>query len=201
MFNQWWFWVIISVILVLTVFVFIIKRIDISRRKQVFLEMKIAERTREIRIQNIQIEKQRRLLEEKKRKLEEQQELLQIEKDKTENILKNVIPSAMVDELMLTGKVLARSYKMVSVIFTDFVGFTKIAERMSPTELVEKLDVYFRKFDEIIVKNKLEKIKTIGDAYMCAGEHLLKTIPTRLIPVLQHCRFKNLCAFIKTKVK
>lgn len=169
MFNQWWFWVIFSVVLILTVIIFIIKRIDISRRKQVLLEMKIAERTREIRIQNIKIEKQRRLLEEKKRKLEEQQELLQIEKDKTENILKNVIPSAMVDELMLTGKVLARSYKMVSVIFTDFVGFTKIAERMSPTELVEKLDVYFRKFDEIIVKNKLEKIKTIGDAYMCAG--------------------------------
>jgi class 3 adenylate cyclase/predicted metal-dependent HD superfamily phosphohydrolase len=169
MFNQWWFWSVVSVVLVLTVIVFIIKRIDISRRKQVFLEMKIAERTREIRIQNIQIEKQRRLLEDKKQKLEEQQALLQIEKDKTEKILKNVIPAAMVDELMLTGKVLARSYKMVSVIFTDFVGFTKIAERMSPTELVEKLDVYFRKFDEIIVNNQLEKIKTIGDAYMCAG--------------------------------
>lgn len=169
MINQWWFWVVVSIVLILTIVIFIIKRIDISRRKQVFLEMKIAERTREIRIQNIQIEKQRRLLENKKQKLEEQQALLQIEKDKTENILKNVIPAAMVDELMLTGKVLARSFKMVSVIFTDFVGFTKIAERMSPTELVEKLDVYFRKFDEIIIQNKLEKIKTIGDAYMCAG--------------------------------
>jgi Tfp pilus assembly protein PilN len=103
MFNQWWFWSVVSVVLVLTVIVFIIKRIDISRRKQVFLEMKIAERTREIRIQNIQIEKQRRLLEDKKQKLEEQQALLQIEKDKTEKILKNVIPAAMVDELMLTS--------------------------------------------------------------------------------------------------
>lgn len=67
MFNQWWFWVIVSVVLILTVIIFIIKRIDISRRKQVLLEMKIAERTREIRIQNIKIEKQRRLLEEKKK--------------------------------------------------------------------------------------------------------------------------------------
>ena len=54
-------------------------------------------------------------------------------------------------------------------MFSDFVGFTKIAEKMKPSDLVNQLDIYFRKFDEIIVKNNLEKIKTIGDAYMCAG--------------------------------
>jgi class 3 adenylate cyclase/HD superfamily phosphodiesterase len=54
-------------------------------------------------------------------------------------------------------------------MFTDVVGFTKISETMAPSRLVNKLDVMFRKFDEIIVANELEKIKTIGDAYMCAG--------------------------------
>ena len=54
-------------------------------------------------------------------------------------------------------------------MFTDVVGFTKISENMTPSRLVSKLDIMFRKFDEIIVANRLEKIKTIGDAYMCAG--------------------------------
>ena len=54
-------------------------------------------------------------------------------------------------------------------MFTDFVGFTKIAETMRPSDLVAQLDSYFIKFDEIVQKHNLEKIKTIGDAYMCAG--------------------------------
>ena len=92
-----------------------------------------------------------------------------VKKDKTENLLKNVIPESMAEELKKKGKASARSYNMASVLFTDFVGFTKIADRVSASELVKKLDVYFTKFDRIIAKNNLEKIKTIGDAYMCAG--------------------------------
>ena len=98
-----------------------------------------------------------------------QQKLLQIEKDKTERLLRNIIPESTAEELKKRGKARARAYKTVSVLFTDFVGFSKISERMNPTELVKKLDVYFTKFDEIIVKNSLEKIKTIGDSYMCVG--------------------------------
>lgn len=165
----WWFWVIVAAFLAILIRVFIRKRIEYERRDQVRLEMKIADRTREIRAQNVKIEKQKVLLEEEKNKVVEQQRLLQIEKDKTEKLLRNVIPESTAEELKKTGTVSARAYKTVSVLFTDFVGFTKIAEHMNPTELVRKLDIYFRKFDEIIVKNNLEKIKTIGDAYMCAG--------------------------------
>lgn len=165
----WWFWLIIAAFLAVAIRVFIRKRIESERREQVRLEMKIADRTREIREQNVQIESQRKQLEEEKNKVVEQQRLLQIEKDKTEKLLRNVIPESTAEELKSKGKVSARAYKTVSVLFTDFVGFTKIAEHMNPTELVSKLDVYFRKFDEIIVNNNLEKIKTIGDAYMCAG--------------------------------
>ena len=165
----WWFILLVLAVLGISIRIFIRRRIDSARREQVKLEMKVAQRTKEIRAQNIQIERQRQQLEKEKNKVEEQQRLLQIEKDKTEKLLKNIIPESTAEELKNKGRASARAYKTVSVIFTDFVGFTKIADRMTPTELVGKLDIYFRKFDEIIVRNNLEKIKTIGDAYMCAG--------------------------------
>jgi class 3 adenylate cyclase/predicted metal-dependent HD superfamily phosphohydrolase len=166
---KWWFWVIVVIVLTIAVIVFIRTRIDQARREQVRLEMKIVERTKEIRAQNVKIEMQKTIIEEEKIKVEEQKRLLQIEKDKSEKLLNNMIPEATANELKNKGRASARAYKTVSVLFTDFVGFTKIAEGLKPTELVNKLDIYFRKFDEIIVRNNLEKIKTIGDAYMCAG--------------------------------
>ncbi|MDG1331327.1 MAG: adenylate/guanylate cyclase domain-containing protein [Crocinitomicaceae bacterium] len=167
--EQLWFWIVLAVVSAIFIRWFVRRRIDSARREQVRLEMKIRDRTREIQEQNLKIDQQRQKIEEEKNKVVRQQKLLQKEKDKTEKLLKNVIPASTVEELKKRGKARARAYKKVSVLFTDFVGFTKISERMKPTELVKKLDVYFTKFDEIIVNNNLEKIKTIGDAYMCAG--------------------------------
>lgn len=165
----WWFWVIFAVVVFVGVRIVIRARVEAARRDQVRLEMKIRDRTREIKEQNRKIESQKQKIEEERNKVIEQQRLLQIEKDKTERLLKNVMPESTAEELKKSGKARARAYKTVSVLFTDFVGFTKISDRMPATELVKKLDVYFTRFDEIIVKNNLEKIKTIGDAYMCAG--------------------------------
>ena len=67
------------------------------------------------------------------------------------------------------GSATPKHYDMVSVLFTDFKGFTKIAEKLTAQELIEELNYCFFEFDKIINKNNLEKIKTIGDAYMCAG--------------------------------
>lgn len=167
--QKLWFWIVAAIVIAITVTIYIRRRIDNERREQVRLEMKIAERTREIRTQNVEIEKQKKTIEEKNNKLEEQKSLLENEKIKTEKLLKNIIPESTYEELKTKGKASARAYTTVSVMFTDFVGFTKIAEKMTPTELVNELDIYFRKFDEIIVANNLEKIKTMGDAYMCAG--------------------------------
>jgi ligand-binding sensor domain-containing protein/class 3 adenylate cyclase/predicted metal-dependent HD superfamily phosphohydrolase len=164
-----WFWITIIFFFGIFILIFTRRKIDAERRQQVKLEMKIVERTKEIREQNIKIEKQKKTIEEKKNHLEEQKKLLEIEKEKTEKLLRNIIPESTMNELKTKGKASARAYKTVSVMFTDFVGFTKIAEKMSPSDLVNELDIYFSKFDEIIVKNNLEKIKTIGDAYMCAG--------------------------------
>jgi len=166
---KWWFWVIAVIAVALMTYGVIRGRIEQGRREQVRLEMKIVERTKEIRAQNVKIESQKHIIEEEKNKVEEQKRLLQIEKDKSEKLLRNIIPESTAEELKTKGRASARAYKTVSVLFTDFVGFTKSAERMKPTELVNRLDIYFRKFDEIIVRNNLEKIKTIGDAYMCAG--------------------------------
>lgn len=167
--NKWWFWTIIALFLFILVRFSIRKRIDYEKREQVRLEMKIAERTKEIREQNIKIEKQKEQIEKKNEKVEKQRKQLQIEKEKSEKLLRNVIPESMADELLEKGEASARAFKVVSVLFTDFVGFTKIADKTDPTELVKKLDIFFRKFDEIVFSNNLEKIKTIGDAYMCAG--------------------------------
>ena len=84
-------------------------------------------------------------------------------------MLLNILPSETAEELKLTGHAELKQFDMVTVLFTDFKGFTQIAEKMSAKELVGELNFLFSKFDEIIAKYPIEKIKTIGDAYMCAG--------------------------------
>ena len=95
--------------------------------------------------------------------------LLDRQKDEIEDLLLNILPSEVAQELKTTGKATPRSYDSVSVLFTDFKGFTTIADKLSPEELVEELNKCFMAFDNIIEKHRLEKIKTIGDSYMCAG--------------------------------
>jgi len=91
------------------------------------------------------------------------------EKERSEKLLLNILPFETAEELKIKGSATPKHYDMVSVLFTDFKGFTKIAEKLTPQELVEELNQCFVAFDRIIDKYKLEKIKTIGDAYMCAG--------------------------------
>ncbi|MBT8228857.1 MAG: tetratricopeptide repeat protein, partial [Bacteroidia bacterium] len=91
------------------------------------------------------------------------------EKDKSNKLLLNILPEETAEELKHNGAVKARKYKSASVLFTDFVDFTGTAKNMPPEDLVENINYYFTAFDAIVKKHKLEKIKTIGDAYMCAG--------------------------------
>lgn len=91
------------------------------------------------------------------------------EKEKTEGLLLNILPKAVAQELKELGQSSVRRHSESAVMFTDFCEFTKLSMNMTAEELVEKLDSYFRKFDEIVEKYGLEKIKTIGDAYMCAA--------------------------------
>jgi class 3 adenylate cyclase/Tfp pilus assembly protein PilF len=95
--------------------------------------------------------------------------ILDKQKVEIESLLLNILPAEVAKELQVTGKSKPREYDLVSVLFTDFKGFTSIADKMSPQDLVEELSSCFVAFDTIIEKNNLEKIKTIGDSYMCAG--------------------------------
>jgi class 3 adenylate cyclase len=91
---------------------------------------------------------------------------LNMEMQRSENLLLNILPLDVANELKLNGFTTPKYFDQVTVLLTDFVNFTTVAEKLSPEELVGELDICFRAFDEIIVKYKIEKIKTIGDAYL-----------------------------------
>ncbi|MCR9288908.1 MAG: hypothetical protein NXI23_16155 [Bacteroidetes bacterium] len=94
---------------------------------------------------------------------------LKAEKQKSDELLLNILPAELAEELKEFGIAKARRHEHVTVFFSDFKDFSKIAENMEPEKLVSEVDFLFRAFDEIIDQNGLEKIKTIGDAYMCVG--------------------------------
>ncbi len=91
------------------------------------------------------------------------------EQEKSEELLLNILPEPVAEELKVNNRSEAKHYKEASVLFTDFKNFTRIAEKMKPEELVQELDECFRAFDYIIAEHNIEKIKTIGDSYMCAN--------------------------------
>ncbi|MCC7400553.1 MAG: hypothetical protein IT214_03620 [Chitinophagaceae bacterium] len=112
------------------------------------LEKKVAERTSELSESNGQ------LLSEKK---------------KAEDLLLNILPSEIAEELKEQGSVKARRYPSITVLFTDFKNFTHASEELTPEQLVREIDYCYRAYDAIISKYGLEKIKTMGDSYICAG--------------------------------
>lgn len=98
-----------------------------------------------------------------------QKNRLSKEKSRSDDLLLNILPHEIAQELKDHGKAKARKYDQVSILFTDFKEFTSAAERLSPEELVDEINVCFEAFDSITEKFNVEKIKTIGDAYMAAG--------------------------------
>jgi len=108
------------------------------------------------------------------KQLAEKNAIIEEEKKRSDELLLNILPMEVMQELKAHGKTTARNYKKASVLFADIKDFTIISEQLSPDDLIEGLDAYFEKFDQIIDKYDIEKIKTIGDAYVCAGG-----VPTR----------------------
>lgn len=91
------------------------------------------------------------------------------EKEKSDNLLLNILPETVAEELKEFGRTTPLKHEIATVMFTDFKGFTKFSEKNSPEDLVAMIDHYFSAFDEIIARHHIEKIKTIGDAYLCAS--------------------------------
>ena len=140
--------------------------------------------------------------------VERQKEVIQAAKMQSDSLLLNILPDEIAEELKRFGRSYARKHQQVSVLFADIKGFTLVAETLSPEKLVTELDEVFRAFDNIVDKYDMEKIKTIGDAYMCAcglprsdGENALKAVKTA-IDMQQFirgfglaCRIQNLPEF------
>ncbi len=95
--------------------------------------------------------------------------VIEKEKERSENLLLNILPEEIAEELKEKGKADARNFDSVSMLFTDFKGFTQVSEKLSAEDLLEELNICFKAFDLICTKYNIEKIKTIGDAYMAAG--------------------------------
>ena len=120
----------------------------------------------ELQEHNEQLEEKVRL---RTQEIEKQKQIIEVAKAQSDSLLLNILPAEIADELKQFGKSYARKHEQVSVLFADIKGFTSIAENLTPVKLVTQLDEVFGAFDNIIAKYGMEKIKTIGDAYMCAS--------------------------------
>jgi len=131
------------------------KTLQQELEKQKLLENRKEELEKEVVIRTIEILNQKNLLEK--------------EKEKTDELLLNILPAEVAEELKTKGSAEAKQFDTVTVMFTDFKGFSQISEHLSAAELVAEIDTCFKAFDAITSKYNIEKIKTIGDSYMCAG--------------------------------
>ena len=111
----------------------------------------------------------KRRLQSQNNKIQAQNIQIQEEQRKSDGLLLNILPKEIADELKTSGQATPRLYESATVLFSDFVNFTKLSATLTPKELIDELNECFLAFDEISERHGLEKIKTIGDAYMCAG--------------------------------
>lgn len=140
-FRTWWFWSLCGILFLLMLFGLERYQHYSARQREKALEKLVQERTQE----------------------------LEEEKQKSEELLLNILPAGLAEELKEFGFAKARRHEMVTVMFSDFKGFSRISEQLDPETLVAEIDSCFRAFDHIVEKYKLEKIKTVGDAYLCVN--------------------------------
>lgn len=106
---------------------------------------------------------------ERTQQLNQANKAIELALQKSDKLLLNILPEEVADELKEKGLVTPVLFESTSIMFTDFKGFTQIAEGLTPQELIKELDACFTQFDKITERYNLEKLKTIGDSYMCAG--------------------------------
>ncbi|MFN0050303.1 MAG: adenylate/guanylate cyclase domain-containing protein [Cytophagales bacterium] len=137
---------------------------------------KRAKINRQLRQKNSEVVSQRNKLDElhtEKKQINDQLEKsyseLEVEKNKSEKLLLNILPETVANEIKRYGKAQPMYYNQVSILFADFVNFTKYASENDPNSITNALEDFFSHFDDICERHNLEKIKTIGDCYMAAG--------------------------------
>lgn len=103
------------------------------------------------------------------RKMESARDQALAEKAESERLLLNILPASIADELKTNARVQPRFFDSATVILIDFKGFTRLVETLEPASVVDQLDQHFSRFDEIMARHRLEKLKTIGDAYLAVA--------------------------------
>ncbi len=177
--------------------------------KLIIVESDITElKTKEIELyeQNLKmfhitenLEKANSQLEQQKEEINQQKILIEEEQEKSERLLLNILPFEVARQLKSKGRAGTRFYKLVTVLFSDFKGFSQLSKAIEPKELVNYLDTYFIRFDEIIGTHYLEKIKTIGDAYMCVGGLPLRNNSNPVDAVLAGLEIQHYMAIINAE--
>jgi class 3 adenylate cyclase len=138
------------------------KKLNRSEGNRRFLEQMWDRNSKLFQTLYAEIENQRTLI-------QQQHEQLELERQKSENLLLNILPQPIAQRLKEKPSVIADHFNSTTVLFTDIVGFTKMSENLTPSEVVGFLNQIFTSFDDLAEKYKLEKIKTVGDAYMAAA--------------------------------
>ncbi len=147
-----------------------------------------------IRYRSYLYEKEKQMLE---NEIAEKTEEIVRQKEKAELLIKKLLPEDTAKEIQTVGRAKRKKYEMATVLFSDIQGFTKIAEHMSSETLLDELDRLFLKFDELVEKRKVEKIKTIGDAYMCAGGIPVKNLTNAIDVVLVAMEIREFMSELK----
>jgi ligand-binding sensor domain-containing protein/class 3 adenylate cyclase len=147
-YRAWWAYLIYTLLSVMVLWLFIKWRIRALKERQKILEKTVEKRTAEVIAEKKEVEKQ---------------------KERSEDLLLNILPFQVAEELKQTGHCQAKTFSMVSVMFMDFKDFTSVSERFSAELLVDEINSCFSAFDNIIQRYKVEKIKTVGDSYICVS--------------------------------
>lgn len=117
----------------------------------------------------LQLYRNNRQKQQTNKELAKKNELITEEKQRSEELLLNILPYEVAKEIKQQGFSKAKTYSMVTVMFTDFKDFTSVSEKISAELLVDEINYCFSAFDSIVQKYRVEKIKTVGDAYICVG--------------------------------
>ncbi len=182
-YQTWWFLVLCGVAVLGLVWGFLQWRLSVAKAREKELAILVDERTaeiqrqvkildeqaREIEMSNTQLQEKNFQIEMNNSELQEKNFQIEEERQKSDRLLLNILPPQIAQRLKIGEKIIADKFESVTVMFADIVGFTNMSARIPPEHLVENLSMVFTAFDHLAERYRLEKIKTIGDAYMLVG--------------------------------
>ena len=143
--------------------------IDFEPREITFAQQEALRRLARQTMVHLELRRQLLVRNEMLRELERARDRAVAEKAESDKLLLNILPPSIAVELKENGRVRPRFFDSATVILIDFTGFTRLVETMEPASVIDQLDQYFTRFDDIMANHRLEKLKTIGDAYLAVG--------------------------------